>query len=246
MRYAVFCAIVATVVGLLDVRAAASASADQTVPYLDRIVALREDIRETRVVEKLDVNIGTNIRLISPDKCEKEGEFELHVLASRAYIEETYVLIPDLCLWIEVGYAEKRTGVRVDTRFIGDLLKQYDSLSFYHIQAGIFPHFENYFPAYKDLITLVLINSEFIRRPKLNVRHFIISRFGMTEYKLTSKKRAQKFLEYSKKVGLKGFEAQNLAYEYARDKYRDTYYSKVESCKSSAGSTLEKINNLYR
>ena len=100
---------------MVDVSVAIGRPADQAMEFRDRIAALGEDIRETRIADKLSVNTGTEFRLVFPNKCEKEGEFELHQLASRFNVEESFVLIPDLCLWIEVGYDEKRERVRLDS-----------------------------------------------------------------------------------------------------------------------------------
>ena len=220
---------------------AASHPAGHVKDFRDQVTAIRDDFRETRLVEKLSVNTGIKFRLVSRNKCEKEGEFELHRLASRPGVEESYVLIPHLCLWIEVGYAEKRNRVRLDEKFIIRLMKQHNTLSFYHIHAGALPEFENYFPAYKDLITLALINSRFIWDSQANIKHLLITRYGKMEYGLTSKNKVRKFMDQYRRAGLKGFESQNLAYEYLRFKYRSEYYSKIEECKSKSGRIQDKI-----
>ncbi len=46
-----------------------------------------------------------------------------------------------------------------------------------------------------------------------------------------------------REVGLRGYEAQNLAYEYLRPKYKNDYYSKVQKCKSNSGTVQQKIIN---
>ena len=228
---------------MVDVSVAIGRPADQAMEFRDRIAALGEDIRETRIADKLRVNTGTEFRLVFPNKCEKEGEFELHQLASRFNVEESFVLIPDLCLWIEVGYDEKRERVRLDSRFVNALTKQFNSLSFYHIHAGNFPDLENYFPAYKDLITLTLINGNHVWNVGYDIKHLLISRLGVIEFQFSSKKRVKKFMDYYKLAGLKGYESQNLAYEYMRRKYKNDYYSKIQRCKSQIGTIRQKIAN---
>ena len=227
---------------LVPVFVAIGSLAVQAAEIRNQITALREDNRETRVAEKLRVNMRTEFRLVFPNKCEKEGEFELHQLASSFNAEESFVLIPDLCLWIEVGYDENRNRVRLDLKLINALTKQFHSLSFYHIHAGEFPHLENYFPAYKDLVTLTLINADFIWNPNILIKHMLVSKLGMMEYRFSNKKKVKKHLNHYRKTGLRGFEAQNLAYEYMRYKYRNDYYSQVQNCKSYKGTIKQKID----
>ncbi len=226
---------------LVDVSVANCKPVIQPTAYRDQVTALREDIRETRVADKLNVNTKTKFRLVFPNKCEKEGEFELYQLASSNSVEESFVLIPDLCLWIEVGYDEKRNRVSLDSKFINALKKQFFSLSFYHIHAGEFPHLENYFPAYKDLITLALINGDGVWDARYNINHRLISRLGLMEYKFSDKQKVEYYMNKYREVGLRGYEAQNLAYEYLRPKYKIDYYSKVQKCKSNRGTIQQKI-----
>ena len=121
---------------LVGVAIADSNPVAQVVDYHDLVTALREDVRNTKIVDKLRINTGEKFRLVVPNKCEKEGEFELRQLTSSSRVEESYILIPSLCLWIEVGYNEKHNNVRLDQKFIDAVLKQYFSLIFYHIQPG--------------------------------------------------------------------------------------------------------------
>ncbi len=227
---------------LVDVSVANCKPVIQPTAYRDQVTALREDIRETRVADKLNVNTKTKFRLVFPNKCEKEGEFELYQLASSNSVEESFVLIPDLCLWIEVGYDEKRNRVSLDSKFINALNKQFYSLIFYHIHAGEFPHLENYFPAYKDLITLALVNGDYVWDARYNIHHRLISKLGVIEYKFASNERVKKLIDRYKMVGLKGYESQNLAYEYMRKEYIKDYYSKVQRCKSLIGTMQQKIS----
>ncbi len=230
---------------VLDVSVAVSNPADQTKVYRDQVTALREDIREVKIVGELSVNTGKKFRLVFPDKCEKEGEFELHRLTSSAVVEESYIFIPDLCLWIEVGYNEKRNRVRLDSVFIDNVLEQYHSLIFYHIHVGERLGFENYFPAYKDLVTLALINTDSISNSHIQIKHRVVTRLGIFEYKFSNEENVRKFMVKYRKIGLIGFEAQNLAYEFKRKKYKKNYYSKIRRCKSISGTFQRKINECF-
>lgn len=214
---------------------------DQAAEYRNLVTALREDIRQIKIVDKLSVNTGKKIRLVIPRKCEKEGEFELHQLALSASTEESYILIPTLCLWIEVGYNEKRTSVQLDYDFIYAVLKQYYELNFYHIHPGYWPAPENYFPAYKDFITLVSIEADLIWQPNVQIKHRVITGLGTMEYKFSNKKNVEYLMNKFRESGLRGYEAQNLAYEYMRPKYRRDYYMKVLNCSSYSGTLQQKI-----
>ncbi len=226
---------------MVDVSVANSNPLDQAAEYRNLVSALREDVRETEIVDKLRVNTENQFRLIFPNKCEKEGEFELQQLALNASVEESYVLIPALCLWIEVGFNEQRNRVRLDSKFIKNVVTQYSSLVFYHIHAGDFPDLENYFPAYKDLITLVLINANSVWKPHSQIKHRLITKLGMMEYNFSNKQKVRYYMKKFREVGLRGNEAQNLAYEYLRPKYKNDYYSKVQKCKSDSGTIQQQI-----
>ena len=235
-----------TIVGLMsicliDIPKANSNPVNKVSEYRDLITALREDIRDTKIVDKFSINLGEKFRLVIPNKCEKEGEFELHQLASNESVEESYILIPMLCLWIEVGYNEKRESVQLDSHFIDALLKQYPSLIFYHIQPGNLPDLENYFPGYKDLITLVLINANSICKHNVQITHRVITRLGTMEYGFSNQQRVKNFINKLREKGLRGYEAQNLAYEYMRPKHRDSYYFLVRNCNSHSGTIQQKI-----
>ncbi len=219
--------------------------ADQAAEYRDLVTALREDVRNTKIADKLRINTVEKFRLVVPNKCEKEGEFELRQLTSSSRVEESYILIPSLCLWIEVGYNEKRNNVRLDQNFIDAVLKQYFSLIFYHIHPGEYPSLANYFPAYKDLVTLVLINANLIRKPKFQIKHRVITEMGIIEYKFSNKQKVQKYMNKFRNVGLRGYESQNLVYEYTRPNYTNDYYTKIQNCTSFSGPIQQKIIDCY-
>ena len=226
---------------LIDVPMANSKPVNQVVDYRVLVTALREDIRDTKIIDKLGINTKNKFRLVIPNKCEKEGESDLHQLASSARVEESYILIPTLCLWIELGYEEKRNGVRLDSKFISAIVEQYSSLIFYHIHPGDLPDVESHFPAYKDLITLVLINANSVWKPNIQIKHRLITKLGTMEYSFSNKQKVEYFMNKFREIGLRGYEAQNLAYEYVRPKYRNDYYTKVQNCRLYSGTVQQKI-----
>ena len=230
---------------LVGAPVANSNPANQAAEYRDLVTALREDNRNAKIVDKLRINTGETFRVVAPNKCEQEGEFELRQLASSSKVEESYILIPSLCLWIEVGHNEKRTSVRLDQKFTNAVLKQYSSLVIYHIQPGEFPSLANNFPAYKDLVTLVLINANLVWNPNIQIKHRAITKIGTIEYKFSNKQKVKKYMNKYREIGLRGYESQNLVYEYTRRKYTKDYYTKIQNCNSHSGSIQQKIINCY-
>ena len=226
---------------LTSVSLAFSNPEEQAAEYRDLITALREDSRHVIIVEQLSINTRNKARLIFPKKCEKEGELELYRLAAIAKLEETFILIPDLCLWIEVGHDETYNSVKLDSKFITAVLKQYSSLIFYHIQPGYAPDIEHYFPSYRDLLTMVLFNTESVWNPDIRIKHRLISMLGTMEYYFTNRRKVENMVKKLRAVGLRGYESQNLAYEFMRPKYRDDYYEKVKNCDLYHGTIQQKI-----
>ena len=217
----------------------------QASDYRDLVTALRDDDRQLVITDKLRVNSSEKIRLVLPNRCEKEGEFQLYQLALHAKIEEAYILISTLCLWVEIGHDETYNSVKIDSKFVDAVLDQFSSLTFYHVHPGDMPDLENYFPAYKDLITLVLINANSVWNPNIQIKHQLITKLGTIEYKSFDNQKVRYFMNKYRVVGLRGYEAQNLSYEYRRPKYRMEYYMKVQNCKSYSGTNKQKLIDCF-
>jgi hypothetical protein len=91
------------------------------------------------------------------------------------------------------------------------------------------------------LITLALINGAQILKPDFNVNHRIVTQLGVTDYEFADKKRVAYLIEYYRKSGLKGFEAQNLAYEYMMHHHRKAYHLEMMRCKKYSGSIQQQL-----
>ena len=66
----------------------------------------------------------------------------------------------------------------------------------------------------------------------VGIRHQLITKLGTIEYKFSDNQKIRDFMNKYREVGLRGYEAQNLSYEYMQPKYRMDYYTKVQNCKS--------------
>jgi hypothetical protein len=220
-------------------------SSDPISYNLDSISALHSGPRGYRVSTELQVNRDSSFRLVVPDKCEESGEIELKRLAQNSLVEESYAFIPSLCLWIETGHNETSKTVRLDTRFIYDLVKDYPSIIIYHIHAGTPVEITEYFPAYSDLVGLVLVNGKFLKNPQVKIDHRAMTSRGMIDYSLVITPETERLLEKLVQTGLEDFVAQNLAYEFARNTHRQNYYDAVRNCTHQSSGTLESLVNCF-
>ena len=218
---------------------------DQASKYRDLITALREDTRVMKIQDEIHVNTRDEFRLLFPDKCESDGEFELHALTLISRVEESFVLIPNLCLWIEVGSNEKRGSVQLDLKFINATLEQFPDLIFYHIQPNKIWNLESNFPSFKDLITLILTNTKSGLKRDFHIRHRLINNIGTVEYMFSSHEKVEKFIRKFKEMGLHGYESQNLSYEYMRQKYRNEYYQRIQDCKLKLGTDQQNFSSCF-
>lgn len=188
------------------------------------------DARQWHILSNLQVNKDPARRYVIPNVCENEGKAMLRTLALTADVEESYVFIPLHCLWIEVGYNETTTQVRLDHKFIDRLLTREPVISMYHIHIGTPENVQNYFPAYSDLISLVLVNASFINRQDKSIKHHATTPLGTISYELVQNKKMKHLVDKMRRSGLTSYVAQNLAYEYAHGSYRKDYYRAVEKC----------------
>jgi len=215
---------------------------------LDTFAFIRDFSIGTRKLEQADhlrINVLNKIRLVIPNKCEKEGEAELLRISQSARIEETYIFIAKACLWVEVGRDETHKSVQLDAKYIKALLERYSSLIFYHLQPKDYSKIGNYFPSYHDFSTLTLINANYIWEPHKKVIHRMITHLGVVQYEFTNELQVKHLMEKYRDSGLRGFEAQNLVYEYMRPKYVNEYYEKIRSCQLQYNSIKHALSSCF-
>lgn len=203
------------------------------------------DVRQWQISNEFMVNQNATIRYVIPDVCEEEGMERLRLLALNAEVEESYVYIPKYCLWIEAGYNESSKKVRLDHEFIDRLLAHIPVISIYHIHVGLPEKVRNYFPAYSDLVSLILINARFMDMSQISISHHATTSLGTISYEFTSKAYAQSLIDTMRRAGLNKYVAQNLAYVYARDTYQQNYYRAVQECERLAKYKPENISDCF-
>jgi len=220
-------------------------SGKHSIDNLGRFLAFSDDYRTKKKATKLQVNRHSEFRIVVPNKCKNRGEAELRQLAATEVFEESYVYIPSLCLWIEVGYDEARRRVRLDSKFIVSLLKDFDRLFIYHIHMGAPLQISGYFPAYKDLVSLILINAKFFRNPEIQISHRVVIDNGIIDYVFRASPATDLLIDKFNRTGLGDFTAQNLAFFFAQNEYKEHYYTKIHECEHLIGGYRENLSECF-
>lgn len=215
---------------LLAASLAHASSNDLTSHGLDHVTLLHEDSRILRIEKELAQNPNTSYRLIVPDKCEAEGEADLRGMAAHDGLEESYVFVPSLCLWIEVGQDETRTTARFEPEFIGALLREFPAVAIYHTHPAAPVDIAGYFPAYTDLVSVILVNLGFVPENWERIAHRAVTTVGTIEYTFVPRSDTARLIEHIERTGLGDFVSQNVAYAYASDAFRQRYYSTISDC----------------
>lgn len=240
-----FCLALVFVVGLLNNSLLHADSGDLISHSFDRVPALQNDTRVRKVSMDLEVNPDSSHRLVVPNKCITPGEVELKRLARTSNVEESYVYVPSLCLWIETGYGETYKTVRLDTEFVDKLLRDYPSIVIYHIHVGTSGDIAEYLPAFSDMVSLVLINTKFFADPSVKIEHRAMTYLGVIDYSFVLSQDTERLLEKLRHTGLGDFVAQNIAYEFNRDVHRKNYYSAVRDCIDSSNSNSNNFIDCF-
>lgn len=198
-----------------------------------------------RVVDTLAVNTDTTYHLAIPNKCQAVGEAELSRLAAVSTVEESYVFVPSLCLWIETGLNERQHSVKPDAAIIERLLARFPTLAIYHVHVGSPQTLEAYFPAYMDLLGTVLINTPYHGVDDVDIRHRAVTSKGTIEYAFVPSPAVALLEKKLTSTGLSGYAAQNIAYELSASRHRDAYYAVVAACRTEAANSPENIERCF-
>ncbi|MEX0758242.1 MAG: hypothetical protein WD100_01560 [Tistlia sp.] len=212
--------------GLLGGASAATASQQLG----ERVAVLPSDHRQVRLADRLLVNPDPSVRYLFPDKCSAQGEAELAALSGAALIEESFIFLPALCLWIEAGSDETATSVAFDAALLDRLLPQHGYLVVYHLHPGQSSEVADYFPAYRDFLTLALINARFLAEPAVQIWHRAVTALAVFDYSFADAGRIASLAEAYEALGLGPFVPQNLWYELGRSKYEAQYLKAVADC----------------
>lgn len=237
---------IATGTGAAHARSHDPAAADHGSSQIDSTLsALDENLLAVRIANSLSVNTDPTFYLVVPNKCEAAGEYELHLLSVTSKVEESFVFIPARCLWIEIGVNETRRTVKPDKALIDQLVSFFKVVTVYHLHVGQPPTIESYFPAYIDLLSVVLINLPFRDRPEVTIRHKVITAIGTIEYAFSPDAVLQGLETKLDITGLKKYLAQNLAYELRRRSRQSDYFQAVAACRTKTGGLSENIARCF-
>lgn len=219
----------------VDARSHTSTDIQPNASQLSAVaLVLDKKIGAFQIAGSLSINTDPNFHLVVPNTCEETGENELLKLSMTSNVEESFVFLPELCLWIETGLHESAKSVTPDKVLIDNLASSFQTLIIYHIHVGLPPSVEAYFPAYSDLLSVVLVNEPYRDRPEINIRHRVVTARGTIEYSFPSTPSLEHLKGKLIETGLTKFVAQNLAYELRRRGHQSPYYAAVAACRALA------------
>lgn len=208
--------------------------------------ALRDDYRKTVISDHLAVNLDASLRYVYPQKCQVDGEIELTALSSISVLEESFIFIPSLCLWVESGFNESENSVSLDEELLYAIARQYGDIAIYHIQPGRRSSVANYFPAYRDFISMVLIDTRFLDEPNVGIKHLAITEYAVIEYRFSDWSGVQDRARLYEKKGLRNHISQNLAYDFNRQRYLSDYVLKIALCVDQVKDRPSRIGECRR
>lgn len=183
-----------------------------------------------RVQPELSVSAGGDHRPVVLHTCEAEGEAALARLAQTAALEEAFAFVPELCAWIDVGSAQEPRSVRVDRQLLDDLAMAFGRIAIYHIHPRSSDERALYFPAYADLLGVILINARHRTHPTVEIRHRAVTPLGAIEYSYHPSERADEILAVIDRTGLAAFAGENLSMAYRGPDEERLYYDAVRDC----------------
>jgi hypothetical protein len=218
------------------------ADSDKYVPHeFVSGLLVHSDKRRWQFTTHLDTNPNEKIRLVVKDLCKLEGEAQLVILAAAASREESFVFFPDLCLWIEVGQHETSSSVSLDIPFLETLRNYRGPVILYHIHIGSPRSAKAYFPAYSDLIILVMWHAAKDSKAAYETQHKAATSIGIFTYSLASNEKVRRLVNNIRRSGLGQYVEQNLAYEYMRGSHESNYYRAVKKCGVQSDDNPKKI-----
>lgn len=207
----------------------------------DEILALRHDSREVILLDRIIVNDNPRIRYVYINKCQRTGERELFDLTLNYSIEESFIYIPDLCVWIETGYSETQSAVKFDREFFDKIAAQYSAINVYHVHPGIHDDMVRYFPAYQDFIAMTLLNADYINVDGKEFGHRIVTGAAVMDYRFASVPRVRESIKKYVAANLGNYAAQNLAYEYSKTLHIEEYTKVINKCIDIANNNIDHI-----
>ncbi len=193
----------------------------------------------------LGVNQLSEHRLTVHNLCQSEGERQLERLSSVAVVEEAFVFVPELCLWLEIGEHETEKSVAVNPHLVSKIAEKYHEIVLYHIHPGEKVESIGYFPAFSDLASIFLINASFFDNPEIQIRHRAISSISVIEYSLLLSDELAHKIQRLKETGLKNAISENLLINYSTQDRRTNYIDAVDRCLSRTAADKTTLADCF-
>ncbi|MEQ9332392.1 hypothetical protein [Thalassobaculum sp.] len=212
----------------------------------EHITAMLTDHRTVEISDHLLVNVDASRRFLFPGKCQNAGELELTALSATSELEESFIFVPETCTWIEAGHSETGRSVLLDTALTYAVARQYLEIAIYHIQPGRRLALVNHLPSYRDLVSMVLVDTELMDAPQIRVRHRAVTRFAVIDYRFADWAAVRRRAEVYRRSGLGAHLAQNLAYEFSQEVHQQSYAAQVRQCASRLENVPSRIAECRR
>ncbi len=212
---------------------------------LEHVPALRTDALKPVLSTLLRISAAPEERLIVPDTCEADGERELIRMAVGGAVEEAFAFLPSLCLWIDVGFDQTPTTIRIDRRMVDALARGHRRVVVYHTHPGAPARVVGYLPAYLDLIGAVLVNARYHDAPDVEIRHRAVTSIGVLEYMFRPSEAARRALDAIHRSGLGDFAGENLSLIYRAAAHEAQYYAAARACEAESGGRLDRFAGCF-
>ncbi len=214
-------------------------------PLEELQLSLSNISHKVKISNAMAVNTDPAYHQIVPNKCKNSGESELIELSKTSPIEESFVFVPALCIWIESGLDESPISVRPDTGLIEHLKLLYNDIIIYHMHVGWPGTVEAYFPAYSDIVSLVILNAYDFYAGATQIRHRAVTSRGIIEYAFLGTPKTEMIWKKMTRLEMQAYAAQNLAYEFSRDEHIAAYYAQLKNCQLITNSKPENIERCF-
>jgi len=212
----------------------------------EQIQALYQDSRQTLIRKNLVVNTDNNYRILAY-KSKEEGERDLHAASHNSKVEESYIFVPSIPAWIEVGEQETDKSVRCPPTFVTEVIKQFPNAIMYHIHVNNENYFE-YMPSFLDALSTAALYGA-IKEHNLSwtAVERIVSSKGISQLSYTEQKDFDKIIQNYNSM----FPGYGPRYSYwlVKNMFIPKYRRKMTDCLSkheneSIYHQLEKCGNL--
>ena len=90
-----------------------------------------------------------------------------------------------------------------------------------------------------------MVNDPNFHSPKTQILHRAVTSRGIIQYEFLVSPRIGHLIAKLRETGLGGHVAQNLAYEFSRQSYRQEYYQKIKDCRDQTENNSDRIAECF-